>query len=66
MKKVIEKDMIFINIVKEVMEELDIKLIIELICGGIDGFKIFFMGIFIFNFFVGSENMYGCFEFVSL
>lgn len=66
MKKVIEKDMTPINIVKEVMEELDIKPIIEPIRGGTDGSKISFMGIPTPNLFAGGENMHGRFEFVSL
>lgn len=66
MKKVIEKDMTPINIAKEVMEELDIKPIIEPIRGGTDGSKISFMGIPTPNLFAGGENMYGRFEFVSL
>lgn len=66
MKKVIEKDMTPINIAKEVMEELDIKPIIEPIRGGTDGSKISFMGIPAPNLFAGGENMHGRFEFVSL
>ncbi|HFH7892620.1 TPA: peptidase T [Streptococcus agalactiae] len=66
MKKVIEKDMTPINIAKEVMEELDIKPIIEPIRGGTDGSKISFMGISTPNLFAGGENMHGRFEFVSL
>ncbi|HEO5357256.1 TPA: peptidase T [Streptococcus agalactiae] len=66
MKKVIEKDMTPINIAKEVMEELDIKPIIEPIRGGTDGSKISFMGIPTPNLFAGGENMHGRFEFVSL
>lgn len=66
MKKVIEKDMTPINIAKEVMEELDIKPIIEPIHGGTDGSKISFMGIPTPNLFAGGENMHGRFEFVSL
>ncbi|HEN9458441.1 TPA: peptidase T [Streptococcus agalactiae] len=66
MKKVVEKDMTPINIAKEVMEELDIKPIIEPIRGGTDGSKISFMGIPTPNLFAGGENMHGRFEFVSL
>lgn len=66
MKKVIDKDMTPINIAKEVMEELDIKPIIEPIRGGTDGSKISFMGIPTPNLFAGGENMHGRFEFVSL
>ncbi|HGI8762513.1 TPA: peptidase T [Streptococcus agalactiae] len=66
MKKIIEKDMTPINIAKEVMEELDIKPIIEPIRGGTDGSKISFMGIPTPNLFAGGENMHGRFEFVSL
>ena len=66
MKKVIEKDMTPINIAKEVMEEVDIKPIIEPIRGGTDGSKISFMGIPTPNLFAGGENMHGRFEFVSL
>ncbi|WP_394405744.1 peptidase T [Streptococcus sp. 20-1249] len=66
MKKVIEKDMTPINIAKEVMENLDIKPIIEPIRGGTDGSKISFMGIPTPNLFAGGENMHGRFEFVSV
>ena len=66
MKKVIEKDMTPINIAKSVMENLDIKPIIEPIRGGTDGSKISFMGIPTPNIFAGGENMHGRFEFVSL
>ncbi|CRH85976.1 Peptidase T [Chlamydia trachomatis] len=66
MKKVIEKDMTPINIAKEVMENFDIKPIIEPIRGGTDGSKISFMGIPTPNIFAGGENMHGRFEFVSV
>lgn len=66
MKKVIEKDMTPINIAKSVMENLDIKPIIEPIRGGTDGSKISFMGIPTPNIFAGGENMHGRFEYVSL
>lgn len=66
MKKVIEKDMTPVNLAKEVMEDLDIKPIIEPIRGGTDGSKISFMGIPTPNIFAGGENMHGRFEFVSL
>ena len=45
MKKVIEKDMTPVELAKEVMEDLDIKPVIEPIRGGTDGSKISFMGI---------------------
>ena len=66
MKKVIEKDMTPVELVKEVMEDLDIKPVIEPIRGGTDGSKISFMGIPTPNLFAGGENMHGRFEFVSL
>ncbi|MEQ9811054.1 peptidase T [Streptococcus jiangjianxini] len=66
MRQVIEKDMTPINLAKEVMENLDIKPIIEPIRGGTDGSKISFMGIPTPNIFAGGENMHGRFEFVSL
>lgn len=66
MKKVIEKDMTPITLAKQVMEELDIKPVIEPIRGGTDGSKISFMGIPTPNLFAGGENMHGRFEFVSL
>lgn len=66
MKKVIEKDMTPVELAKEVMEDLDIKPVIEPIRGGTDGSKISFMGIPTPNLFAGGENMHGCFEFVSL
>lgn len=66
MKKVIEKDMTPIELAKEVMEDLNIKPVIEPIRGGTDGSKISFMGIPTPNLFAGGENMHGRFEFVSL
>ena len=66
MKKVIEKDMTPVELAKEVMEDLDIKPVIEPIRGGKDGTKISFMGIPTTNLFAGGENMHGRFEFVSL
>ena len=66
MRQVIEKDMTPINIVKAVMEKLDIQPIIEPIRGGTDGSKISFMGIPTPNIFAGGENMHGRFEYVSL
>ena len=66
MKKVIEKDMMPVELAKEVMEDLDIKPVIEPIRGGTDGSKISFMGIPTPNLFAGGENMHGRFEFVSL
>ena len=66
MKKVIEKDMTLVELAKEVMEDLDIKPVIEPIRGGTDGSKISFMGTPTPNLFAGGENMHGRFEFVSL
>lgn len=66
MKKVIEKDMTPVELAKEIMEDLDIKPVIEPIRGGTDGSKISFMGIPTPNLFAGGENMHGRFEFVSL
>lgn len=66
MKKVIEKDITPVELAKEVMEDLDIKPVIEPIRGGTDGSKISFMGIPTPNLFAGGENMHGRFEFVSL
>lgn len=66
MKKVIEKDMTPVELAKEVMEDLDIKPVIEPIRGGTDGSKISFMGIPTPNLFAGGENMHGRFEFVNL
>lgn len=66
MKKVIEKDMTPVELAKEVMEDLDIKPVIEPIRGGTDGSKISFMDIPTPNLFAGGENMHGRFEFVSL
>lgn len=66
MEKVIEKDMTPVELAKEVMEDLDIKPVIEPIRGGTDGSKISFMGIPTPNLFAGGENMHGRFEFVSL
>ncbi|CAM4165240.1 peptidase T [Streptococcus penaeicida] len=66
MRKIIEKDMTPIELAKEVMEDLDIKPIIEPVRGGTDGSKISFMGIPTPNIFAGGENMHGRYEFVSL
>lgn len=66
MKKIIEKDMTPVTIAKTVMENLEIKPIIEPIRGGTDGSKISFMGIPTPNLFAGGENMHGRFEYVSL
>lgn len=66
MKKIIEKDMTPVELAKEVMEDLEIKPIIEPIRGGTDGSKVSFMGIPTPNLFAGGENMHGRFEFVSL
>ncbi|MGT2772145.1 peptidase T [Streptococcus marimammalium] len=66
MKKVIEKNMTSVEIAKKVMENLEIKPVIEPIRGGTDGSKISFMGIPTPNIFAGGENMHGRFEFVSL
>lgn len=66
MKKIIEKDMTPVELAKEVMEDLEIKQVIEPIRGGTDGSKISFMGIPTPNLFAGGENMHGRFEFVSL
>ncbi|WP_057491615.1 peptidase T [Streptococcus orisasini] len=66
MRKVIEKDMTCVDLAKKVMENLDIKPIIEPIRGGTDGSKISFMGLPTPNLFAGGENMHGRFEFVSL
>lgn len=66
MKKIIEKDMSPVELAKEVMEDLEIKLVVEPIRGGTDGSKISFMGIPTPNLFAGGENMHGRFEFVSL
>ena len=65
MKKVIEKDMTPVELAKEVMEDLDIKPVIEPIRGGTDGSKISFMGIPTQTCSLW-ENMHGRFEFVSL
>ncbi len=66
MKKIIGKDMTPVELAKEVMEDLEIKPVIEPIRGGTDGSKISFMGIPTPNLFAGGENMHGRFEFVSL
>ena len=66
MKKIIEKDMTPVELAKEVMEDLEIKPVIEPIRGGTDGSKISFMGIPTPNLFAGGENIHGRFEFVSL
>lgn len=66
MKKIIEKDLSIIELVKDAMGELDIKPIIEPVRGGTDGSKISFMGLPTPNIFAGGENMHGRFEYVSL
>ena len=59
MRQVIEKDMMPVELAKEVMEDLGIVPVIEPIRGGTDGSKISFMGIPTPNIFAGGENMHG-------
>ena len=66
MRQVIEKDMMPVELAKEVMEDLGIVPVIEPIRGGTDGSKISFMGIPTPNLFAGGENMHGRYENVSL
>ena len=66
MRQVIEKNMMPVELAKEVMEDLGIVPVIEPIRGGTDGSKISFMGIPTPNIFAGGENMHGRYEFVSL
>lgn len=66
MRQVIEKDMMPVELAKEVMEDLGIVPVIEPIRGGTDGSKISFMGIPTPNLFAGGENMHGRHEYVSL
>lgn len=66
MRQVIEKDMMPVELAKEVMEDLGIVPVIEPIRGGTDGSKISFMGIPTPNLFAGGENMHGRYEYVSL
>lgn len=66
MRQVIEKDMMPVELAKEVMEDPGIVPVIEPIRGGTDGSKISFMGIPTPNLFAGGENMHGRYEYVSL
>lgn len=66
MRQVIEKNMMPVELAKEVMEDLGIVPVIEPIRGGTDGSKISFKGIPTPNIFAGGENMHGRYEFVSL
>ena len=66
MRQVIEKNMMPVELAKEVMEDLGIVPVIEPIRGGTDGSKISFMGIPTPNLFAGGENMHGRYEYVSL
>lgn len=66
MRQVIEKDMMPVELAKEVMEDLGIVPVIEPIRGGTDGSKISFKGIPTPNIFAGGENMHGRYEYVSL
>lgn len=66
MRQVIEKDMMPVELAKEVMEDLGIVPVIEPIRGGTDGSKISFKGIPTPNLFAGGENMHGRYEYVSL
>ena len=66
MRQVIEKDMMPVELAKEVMEDIGIVPVIEPIRGGTDGSKISFMGIPTPNLFAGGENMHGRYEYVSL
>ena len=63
MRQVIEKDMMPVELAKEVMEDLGIVPVIEPIRGGTDGSKISFMGIPTPNLFAGGENMHGRYEY---
>ena len=66
MRQVIEKDMMPVELAKEVMEDLGIVPVIEPIRGGTDGSKISFKGIPTPNLFACGENMHGRYEYVSL
>lgn len=66
MRQVIEKNMMPVELAKEVMEDLGIVPVIEPTRGGTDGSKISFMGIPTPNLFAGGENMHGRYEYVSL
>ena len=66
MRQVIEKNMMPVELAKEVMEDLGIVPVIEPIRGGTDGSKISFKGIPTPNLFAGGENMHGRYEYVSL
>ena len=59
MRQVIEKNMMPVELAKEVMEDLGIVPVIEPIRGGTDWSKISFMGIPTPNLFAGGENMHG-------
>ena len=66
MRQVIEKDMMPVELAKEVMEDLGIVPVIEPIRGGTDGSKISFMGIPTPNLFAGGEYIHGRYDYVSL
>lgn len=64
-EKVVEYLYIF-DIVQQVMCDCDIELELKLICGGIDGVQLLFMGLLCLNLFIGGYNYYGKYEFVIL
>lgn len=44
----------------------DVELKIKLICGGMDGVWLLFMGLFCLNIFIGGYNFYGIYEFIII
>lgn len=54
------------NYVVCVMECVGVKLCFIIICGGIDGLCMFFMGLLCLNIFMGEMGIYSCQEYVSI
>lgn len=66
MGEILAKDMTPVNLAKEAMENLGIKVITQAIRGGTDGSKLSFMGLPTPNIFAGGENFHGRYEFVAI
>lgn len=66
MKEKVELYLYIIELVKQVMVVCDVELKIKLICGGMDGVWLLFMGLFCLNIFIGGYNFYGIYEFIII
>lgn len=66
MRDKIEPVIEIVNIVRDVMESMDITPIIKPIRGGTDGSQLSYMGLPTPNIFTGGENYHGKYEYVSV